>query len=302
MQDTELVVMAAGMGNRFGGVKQLVPVGPNQEIILAYSVHDALRAGFTRIIFVIRRDMEQAFRERIGRQVEHVAETVYVHQELETLPPGFAVPPGRERPWGTGHAVLCCREVVRNPFAVINADDFYGRQAFQLLHDFLVQPHFGPIPEYGMVGFRLERTLSPHGPVSRGVCRVGLDGYLLDVVERMKIQRAAGGIRAAEGDGSVLLPLESIVSLNIWAFTPALFIELESQLAEFLRLHSGDMRAELYLPVVIDQLLRAGRARVRVLPTDAEWHGMTYREDLPEFQRGMRALVQRGEYPSPLLP
>ncbi len=300
MKDTALVVMAAGIGSRFGGVKQLAPVGPSGEITLAYSVHDALRAGFTRILFILRRDMEQAFRDRIGRQVEQAADTTYVHQELDILPPGFSVPPGREKPWGTGHAVLCCKEILRHPFAVINADDFYGSQAFQLLHDFLVQPHREPVPEYGMVGFGLARTLSPHGTVSRGVCRVGPDDRLLDVTELTQIQREGDGIRAAQGNEWIQLPSDSVVSLNTWGFTPAIFPELETQFADFLRLHPGDARAEFQLPVAIDRLLRSGRARVRVLPTDAEWHGITYKEDLPAIQHAIQALVQRGDYRSPL--
>lgn len=300
MPDATLVVMAAGIGSRFGGVKQLAPVGPNGEITLAYSVHDALRAGFNRVVFIIRRDMEQEFRDRIGRQVEQAADTAYVHQELSMLPPGFSVPPGRERPWGTGHAVLCCKETIRQPFAVINADDFYGRQAFDLLHDFLNRPHGGQFPEYCMVGFQLSHTLSLHGTVSRGVCRVGPDGLLQDVTERTKIQRVGDAIRAAQGNEWMQLPADSIVSLNTWGFTPSLFPELETQFAEFLRQHPGDMRAEFHLPSAVDQLLRSGRVRVRVLRTDAEWHGMTHREDLPGFQRAIQTLVERGEYRSPL--
>ena len=297
MQDTALVVMSAGIGSRFGGLKQLAPVGPNGEITVAYSAHDALRAGFNRVVFIIRRDMEQAFRERIGRQVQQVADTAYVHQELEMLPAGFTAPPGREKPWGTGHAVLCCREAVRQPFAVINADDFYGRHAFQLLHDFLIQPQAARgAPEYCMAGYRLDRTLSPHGHVSRGVCRVGPDGHLLEVVERTKIQRVEASIRAAEWGGWVVLPPDSIVSLNAWGFTAALFPDLEGLFVEFLKRHSGDRAAEFHLPGAVHEMIRAGRAQVRVLPTTAEWHGVTYREDLPDLRRAVQALTERGEY------
>ena len=299
MPDATLVVMAAGIGSRYGGLKQIDPVGPAGEKIIDYSVHDARQAGFGKIVFVIRRDMEDDFREHIGRRIEARIDTTYVHQELEPLPDGFRVPKGRVKPWGTAHAVAVCRDAVRTPFAVINADDFYGPSAFRVLCDHLksLRGRDG-VHEYCLVGYPLGNTLSEHGHVSRGVCEVTSDDRLLGIRERVRIRRFGKVIRHTEdGETWIDLAADSVVSMNMWGFTPSLFDELEAGFVEFLREKGSDPKAEFFLPERVGHLVAAGMARVKVLRTDERWFGITYHEDKPVVEQAVRELVRRGVYP-----
>jgi hypothetical protein len=303
MTDPTLVVMAAGIGTRYGGFKQIDPVGLNGEIIIEYSIYDALKAGFRKVIFVIRRDMEAAFRERVGRAVEKRMDTVYVFQDLGDMPEGFSVPASRKKPWGTGHAVLSCKRAVRTPFAVINADDFYGATAFQALADYLRQAQDREgIYEYGMVGYALGNTLSEHGHVARGVCQVTLDGFLIDVRERTRIERTPDGIQYTEnGADWVRLPPDSIVSLNTWGFTLSIFQELEARFPLFLQKNIAALtKSEFFLPDIVGDLVKEGKARVKVLPTKEKWYGVTYQEDRPRVQTAIREMIRQGLYPEKL--
>jgi hypothetical protein len=287
-----LVILAAGMGSRYGGLKQIDPVGPAGETVLDYAVFDALRAGFTRVVFVIRRDFEALFRERIGARYAGRIEVDYVFQSLDALPAGFAPPAGREKPWGTGHAVWCAREAVRENFAVINADDFYGSDSFAQLARFLGAARG---PEFAMVGFRMRNTLSEHGAVSRGLCAAGPDGALTSITEIHGIVPAdVGAGRKYSG--------EEIVSMNCWGFTPALFTGLDRQFREFLAARGGEEKAEFYLPAAVSGMVARGEAVARLLPTSASWFGVTYREDKPRVTAAIAALVASGQYASPLFP
>jgi hypothetical protein len=302
-QSPALVVLAAGIGSRYGGLKQMDPMGPAGEVILDYSVFDALRAGFGRIVFVIRHDIEEDFRRILGRRFEGRAEVRYAFQALDSLPPGHAVPEGRTKPWGTGHAALCAAPAVDGPFAVINADDFYGAESFRVLADFLSDPPpaSGGKDSYAMVGFRLDHTLSEHGTVSRGVCTTDADGCLVSVEELTKIERTEAGIRNREADGT-FRPLrgDDVVSMNYWGFTPSFFGHMDGLFREFLEAHGRDMKKELYLPTAVGDLVREGKARVKVLPTSASWIGVTYREDKPIVMEAIRSLVRSGAYPASL--
>jgi hypothetical protein len=302
---TALLVLAAGMGSRYGGLKQLDPVGPAGETLLDYAVFDAVRAGFGRVIFVIRRDFEAEFREKVGARYAGRVAVDYVFQSLDALPPGFAPPPGREKPWGTGHAVWCAREAVRENFAVINADDFYGAEALQKLGEFLqgsevsnfkseIRPgRIRPPTEFALAGYRLAHTLSAHGVVSRGVCEVGADGALGSITEETNLSPAdVGPGRKFSGDETV--------SMNCWGFTPALFPALDAQLENFLRNQGGQAKAEFYLPAAVSVMIARGEACGRVLPTTSTWFGVTYREDKPRVQAALAELVRRGEYPEEL--
>ncbi len=303
-QTPTLIVMAAGIGSRYGGLKQVDPIGPNGEIVIDYAVFDALRAGFGKVVFLIRKDIEEVFRERVGSTIEKQVETVYVFQELSNLPPGFSVPPERKKPWGTGHAVLSCKDAVHEPFAVINADDFYGPGAFRALADYLRQardPQGGPY-DYSMAGYELENTLSEHGTVSRGVCEVTPDGYLAQVRERTKIQRFGDEVKYTEnGEDWVVIPAHSTVSMNMWGFTPSFFKELDEIFPRFLKANIGTMpKVEFYLPYVVNQLLDEKKARVKVLPVQEKWFGVTYPEDRASVQEAIRGLVRQGIYPESL--
>lgn len=293
-----VLVMAAGLGSRYGGLKQIDPVGPAGETLLDYSLFDARRAGFGRIVFVIRRDIEAAFRKAVGRRYEARAEVAYVFQALEDLPAGFTVPAGRAKPWGTGQAVLAGEAAVGGPFAVVNADDFYGRASFTGLHAFLAA---GPPPDlHVLVSFRLDRTLSPHGPVARGLCDVGADGLLRGVEEIMGLERAGRGVRAPSAQGFRVFTGDEPVSLNLWGLSPSIFGPLRERFGAFLAERVGDPKAEFYLPAAVGQLIRAGKARVRVLGTPSPWFGMTHRDDARAVSESLRALVAAGEYPNPL--
>jgi NDP-sugar pyrophosphorylase family protein len=298
-----LIVMAAGIGSRYGGLKQVDPIGPGGEMVIDYSVFDALRAGFDRVVFVIRRDIEEIFREKVGRKVEQRVETVYVFQDLDNVPGGFRVPEERKKPWGTGHAVLACREVVDRPCAVLNADDFYGAGAFQALADFLrgARDQAG-VYDYAMVGYALRNALSDYGSVARGICRVAPDGSLIEVQERTRVEKSGEDIHYTEnGTDWVIIPPDSLASMNMWGFTPSIFAELAARFPVFLQKQAGNiLNAEFFLPTVVNELLEEGKARVRVLPTAEKWFGITNPEDRPQVVRAVREMVERGRYPADL--
>lgn len=294
MSKPTLLVMAAGMGSRYGGLKQIDPVGPNGETIIDYSIYDALRAGFGKLVFVIRRDIATQFKEIIGARFEQRIAVEYVFQELDKLPPGFTVPNGRTKPWGTTHAILMAADAIREPFAAINADDFYGAQSFRLLARQLSSGS----PDYAMVGFTLSNTLSDFGSVARGLCQVDDHGLLQTVTELTKIERDGHGAKNTDSSGKVVrLTGREPVSMNMWGFTPALFPQLQSYFKSFLERNSQDLKAECYIPSAVNHLITAGQARVKVLCTDDAWFGVTYREDRPQVVENIRRLIDRGDYP-----
>jgi hypothetical protein len=300
-----LLVLAAGMGSRYGGLKQLDPVGPSGETILDYSVYDAIQAGFGKVVFVIRRDFEEAFRKFAAEKYQGRIDVDFAFQDIADLPGGRTPPPGRAKPWGTAHAVRAARDVVDAPFAMINADDFYGRDPFRKLAAFLSglsasrEPQ--PVEKICMAGFPLSQTLSENGSVARGICDVTHDGQLRAIVERTKIARDERGVFNAEPDGSRLdLTGDEAVSMNFWGFTPALFTLMEGQFAEWLDAHGQEEKAEWYIPFVVNTLLAQGRATVDVLPVASRWFGVTYREDRPGTVAAINALVEKGEYPKSL--
>ena len=295
-----LVILAAGIGSRYGGLKQIEPVGPSGEIVVDYSVFDALRAGFDRVVFVIRRDIEADFNAAIGSRLGRRARVDYVFQASNDLPPGFTFPADRKKPWGTGQAILACRDAVREPFAAINADDFYGRESFQALAGFLkgVAVHE---TRYAMVGFVLRHTLSEHGHVARGICRMDDAGFLVSVTETTRIEKSGAGARFAAGDGQwQSLSGDELVSMNMWGFTPALFSPLAAQFRDFLSAAGKDPKAEFYIPTAVDRMIREKAATVRVLPTPEKWFGVTYPADKPGVVAGIRELVAAGAYPERL--
>jgi hypothetical protein len=300
MSQLTLLVLAAGMGSRYGGLKQLDPMGPSGETLLDYSVFDAVRAGFDRVVFIIRRDIEAEFREKIGARYEGKIAVDYVFQQLDSLPDGFTVPEGRQKPWGTAHAIWCAREALHGPFAAINADDFYGARSYEIIADFLKG---GPsdTSRFAMAGYRLSNTLSEHGSVARGVCEVDAEGRLIHIVECTSIEGGAEGIRQKEADGSVrTFTGEESVSMNFWGLTPAAFPLIEKQLVTFLQEKSSDPKAECYIPMAIGEMVTRKEATLDVLPTDAEWFGVTYREDKPIVTESLARLHAAGTYPTPL--
>jgi len=288
------------MGSRYGGLKQLDPMGPGGETILDYSVFDAIRAGFDRVVFVIRRDFEREFRERIVARFERHVDVALAFQAIDALPAGFAVPPGREKPWGTTHAILCGREAVPAPFAAINADDFYGHEAYATLGRFL-QAADPRGSDFSMVGFTLRNTLSEHGTVARGVCKTDASGLLTDIDEMTKIAKVPGGARNTRDDGSTAdLSGDEPVSMNMWGFTPAIFPQLEADFHAFLAAKGSELKSEAYIPLSVGNLIRSGQASCRVLRSDSTWFGVTYREDKPVVQASIREQVEYGAYPASL--
>ena len=301
MKNTTLVIMAAGIGSRFGGgIKQLAPVGPGGEIIMDYSIHDALEAGFNKIIFIIRKDLEKDFKEIIGNRIERKASVEYAFQELSDLPEGFCVPEGRKKPWGTGQAVLSVKGLVKEPFLVINADDYYGREAFQKIHDYMVNEmdENAEIYDMCMGGFILENTLSENGAVTRGVCQVSEDGYLTGVRETYDIRKNGHVVEAKDGKGNpVSVKPDQHVSMNMWGLPPKFLEELERGFPEFLGgIEEGDLKAEYLLPNIVDQLIQSGRGRVKVLETRDKWFGVTYKEDKEAVVASIRKLIADGVY------
>lgn len=300
MKSTTLVIMAAGIGSRFGGgIKQLEPVGPSGEIIMDYSIHDALEAGFNKIVFIIRKDLENDFKEVIGNRIEKLTEVAYAYQELDDLPGGFTKPEKRTKPWGTGQAILCCKGLLTDPFIVINADDYYGKEAFVKIHDYLVclEPMEG-IFNFCMAGFILGNTLSENGGVTRGVCQVDDKDHLTGVNETSNIIKTKTGAGILQEDGSVTPIDESNhVSMNMWGFTPDLLDELDSGFAKFLSsMKEGDLKKEYLLPIIIDQLIQAKKAQVTVLETQDKWFGVTYREDKAAVIKSFQKLIKDGVY------
>lgn len=298
-----LLVLAAGMGSRYGGLKQIDPIGPNGETILDYSIYDARQAGFNKVVFVIRRSFEKEFRETVGNRYEKLLEVKYVFQELNALPEGFECPPEREKPWGTGHAILMGASAIQEPFAVINADDFYGKDAFQVLSRFLMKetPVSESLPDYALVGYVLRNTLSDHGMVSRGVCAVNANGYLESVQEKTAIRREGEGAVSEEpGKEPLQLTGNELVSLNLWGFTPQIFKDLDRLFRDFLKEHRNGLKTEFFIPTAVDTLISSKQANAQVLETSAKWLGLTYREDKPLVQEALALLTASGEYPTSL--
>ena len=299
-----LVVMAAGMGSRYGGLKQIDPVGPSGEAILDYSLYDARRAGFETVVFIIKHEIEQAFKEAVGaRALRAGFEVRYAYQQLDKLPEGFTVPEGRVKPWGTAHAILVAEEAIGDaPFAVINADDYYGPQGFRLVYDYLSSHADGDRFAWSMVGFLLKNTVSANGSVSRGVCVTDAAGNLHSVTERTCIAPYDGGIHYSEDGGASWTDLDenSVVSMNLWGFTPAYIAEAKAGFAEFLRenLPVNPLKCEYYLPSVVTAALQQGKAEVRVLTSTDKWHGITYREDKPELVAALQQMSAQGLYPA----
>ncbi len=304
MQKPILLVMAAGMGSRFGGLKQMEPVGSCGEVILDYSLYDARRAGFERVVFVIKHAIEDAFRENVGSRVAPYLSVDYAFQELGDLPAGYAVPAGREKPWGTCHAVLAARNLIDAPFAVINADDYYGPGGFRLLYDFLTTHADDGQYRYCMVGYRLKNTVTKHGAVARGLCTADEKHHLIRVEEQTRIEPYEDGIHYTKDAGATWadVPGDTLVSMNCWGFTESFLREAWNRFPAFLEeaLPSDPCRAEYFLPSVVTQLLDEGRATVEILPCPDQWYGVTYREDKPEIVRALRARTTSGLYPSPL--
>ncbi|MBR4257501.1 MAG: nucleotidyltransferase [Kiritimatiellae bacterium] len=295
-----LVVLAAGMGSRYGGLKQVDPVGPSGETILDYSVYDAIRGGFGKVVFIIRKDFEAEFKEKVGRKYEGVVEVGYCYQDLNDLPAPYKVPEGRTKPWGTAHATRAARNSVDGPFAVINADDFYGRDAMARLGGFLSSVDPSSL-HFAMVGYLLSLTLSENGSVARGICDVAADGTLKSVTEMTKLVRAGDMAENLEDPANpVKVPLDARVSMNCWGFTPKLFEELEARFSKFLAARGGEEKSEWYIPFVVDELIKEGKADCRVLPTESSWFGVTYREDKPHMVAEIGKLVAAGAYPAKL--
>jgi hypothetical protein len=297
-----LLVLAAGMGSRYGGLKQIDPMGPNGETVLDYSVFDAIRAGFGRVVFIIREDFATAFRDSVGERFSGKIEVDYVFQKLEDLPAGYTVPAGRVKPWGTAHAIRSARHAVNEPFAVVNADDFYGHDAYLCAAEFFKDLREGDSSASAMVGYPLENTLSDHGHVNRGVCRTDASGNLSNVEEYLNIERESDGIvRGNALDGSRrVVPEGTPVSMNFWAFGPAFFGQLEEAFTRFLAESGGELKSECYIPTVVDHLIHSGQAHCAVLKTTSPWFGVTYPDDKPFVVASIRRLIDSGEYPEKL--
>ncbi len=303
MQKPTLVVMAAGMGSRYGGLKQIDPVGKHGEIIMDYSLYDAIQAGFEKVVFIINHRIEADFMEVMGKRIEKHMEVRYVFQQPDTmLPKGFTIPEGRVKPWGTAHALLCCKDVVHEPFAAINADDYYGRHAFSVLYDYLAQcGDQGGVHDFSMVGYLAKNTLTDHGSVARGVCETNERGELVNIVERLQIVKTPEGPAYTEDGGQTYthFPEDNLVSMNFFGFTPELFPELERRFPIFLdeAIRVNPLKGEFLIPREVGMLLQAGRAKVRVLSSPDRWYGVTYREDKPEVHAALVRMTDEGAYP-----
>lgn len=299
MSDTALVVMAAGIGSRYGGgIKQLELVGPSGEIIMDYSIYDAMEAGFNKVVFIIRRDLEKDFKDIIGNRIEKHVKVEYVFQELEAIPEGFTKPADRTKPWGTGHAVLCCKDIVKEPFAVINADDYYGKEGFKRIYEYL-NANKQASGAYCMAGFILGNTLSENGAVTRGVCKVASDGKLAQITETSGIVPRGDHAAAKDASGDeIKIDLNSPVSMNMWGFQPDLFDKLQTDFIEFLSgLPENELKKEYLLPEFVGNLVKKGKATVQVLKTSDRWFGVTFKEDKEKVVQSIRALVEQGIYP-----
>jgi len=293
-----LVILAAGMGSRYGGLKQLDEVGPNGEAIIDYSLFDAIRAGFGKVVFIIRHDFEEAFKARFDQKLKGKIEVEYVFQDLTDLPAGFSVPEGREKPWGTAHAIRSARNVVDTPFAAINADDFYGAEAYTTAAKFLT----GDVDagQYAMVGYRMDKTLSENGSVSRGLCVANNEGNLVDIDELIKITSEGDGIFYYRDEKRIPLKGDEIVSMNFWGFHPSLFSHLEEGFVKFLEEKGEELKSEFFIPMFVDELIKLGKTKVKILTSDASWFGVTYQEDKPVVKERIQQLIGEGKYPSML--
>ena len=303
MNKPVLVVMAAGMGSRYGGLKQIDPVGKHGEIIIDYSIYDAHQAGFEKVVFIINKNLEEVFKETIGNRVAKQMQVEYVFQQLDScLPEDFKIPEERKKPWGTAHAILCCKDVIDGPFAVINSDDYYGKRGYKLLYDRLckAQDHDG-VEDFCMIGFHLDNTLTDYGHVARGVCETDADGKLVNIVERLKIMRTPDGPAYTEDDGATFVPLpkDNLVSMNMWGFTPSILREIEARFPEFLKneVPKNPEKAEMLIPMEVGRLLQEGKATVEVIGSPDRWHGVTYKEDKPAVSAAMAEMVEEGLYP-----
>ncbi|WP_129595188.1 glycosyltransferase family protein [Seramator thermalis] len=295
-----LFVLAAGMGSRYGGLKQLDGVGPSGETIMDYSIYDAVHAGFGKLVFVIRKSFEKDFREKIVKKYEHKIPVELVFQDLDNLPVGFSVPEGREKPWGTNHAVMMGKDVIHEPFAVINADDFYGRESYKVLADYLSKLD-NTRNQYCMIGYRVGNTLSESGTVARGICETDAEGNLTGVVERTQVMRIDGEVKYKdENDQWISIPDNTPVSMNMWGFTPDYFEYSEKYFVEFLKKNIQNPKAEFFIPLVVNELIVNNTAKVKVLDTPSKWFGVTYAEDRPGVVAKLQQLVDDGVYPSPL--
>ena len=301
MKKPVLVIMAAGMGSRYGGLKQIDPIDKEGHIIMDFSIFDAKRAGFEKVVFIIKKENEADFKEAVGKRMESVMEVEYVFQDLHNIPEGFEVPEGRVKPWGTAHAVLSAIDVVDGPFAVINADDYYGRDAFQKIYDFLSTTEADDKYRYTMVGYQLKNTVTENGHVARGVCTLDENDYLVKVEERTRIEKKGEGIAFTEDDGETWqeLPIDSVVSMNMWGFSASFLKEIKAGFADFLEegLAKNPMKCEYYLPSVVTKLLVEDRATVTVLETTDKWYGVTYKEDKPLVMEAIQEMKDNGVYP-----
>ena len=305
MKKPILVVMAAGMGSRYGGLKQMDPVGNHGQVIMDYSLFDARRAGFETVVFIIKHEIEEDFKRLVGSRIEKVMEVRYAFQQLDNLPAGYSVPEGRTKPWGTSHAILSAKDVIDAPFAVINADDYYGPEAFKVIYDYLVaNPDKDGIYEYAMVGYLLKNTVTENGHVARGVCVTNANGYLDSVTERTHIEKTETGARFTEDDGATWTDLsgDTVVSMNLWGFTPSFLKETEDRFAAFLdkALVENPLKGEYFLPSVVSQLIAEDKARVKVLHSHDKWYGVTYKEDKPVVVAAIKAMTESGLYPDNL--
>lgn len=302
--DKTLVILAAGMGSRYGGLKQIDPVGPNNSIIIDYSIYDAIKAGFNKVVFIIKKENEELFKEVIGNKVSKHVKVEYVFQSLDKLPEGFSCPEERVKPWGTAHAVLCCKGVVNEPFVVINSDDFYGSGAYKNLGDWIEKTDFsGNKYKFAMAGYYLKNTLTDNGTVSRGVCEVDENGQLKDVIERTKIMRVNGKICYTEDEKNwTELPEDSIGSMNCWCFPAGILDEIEKYFIEFLEneVPGNPLKSEFFLPFLVRDMLSEGKCTVDVIETADRWFGVTYKEDKPDVVASISALVEEGKYPENL--
>lgn len=304
MQKPSLVIMAAGMGSRFGGQKQTEPLGPHGQILMDYSIYDAIKAGFGQVVFVIKEEMQATFEAQIGSRIAQFIDVAYCHQTMQNIPQGCTVPQGREKPWGTAHAALSAKNVVKGPFAVINADDYYGAHAFQLLATRLTQVADDAKYQYCMVGYKLGNTLTENGFVSRGVCETDAQGMLVSVTERTQIEKRGDGAAYLSEEGQwVPIAEDATVSMNMWGFTQSFFAEAEKQFAIFLQteLPKNPLKAEFFLPSVVSTLIEADKAQVKVMQSDDNWYGVTYKDDKANVQAALQALHAQGIYPQNML-
>ena len=304
MKKPVLVIMAAGMGSRYGGLNQIDPVDQEGHIIMDFSIYDAKKAGFEKVVFIIKKENERDFKEAVGRRIEKVMETAYVYQELDRIPEGFDIPEGRVKPWGTAHAILCAAGEIDSPFAVINADDYYGRSAFEKIYQYLTTHEDDEKYRYTMVGYRLKNTVTDNGYVARGVCTLNEKNELVSVTERTRIERRGGGIAYSEDGGSTWTEIDgnTLVSMNMWGFTESILEEIRTGFPAFLEkgIAENPLKCEYFLPSVVSGLLSGGKASVAVLESEDKWYGVTYKEDKPAVTAAVQAMKDAGKYPQKL--